>query len=125
MFTWPKLTQFWLNFYCDSSLPKRLVRGLSTGRWGHPPGLGHAYTFIVHLATITSIMKLQMLGEVTLTVTETHTNHMPKRQICTLIPSLGHKPVESHEEQSPPLVDSDDDKYKRKGTMERISRTIR
>ncbi|XP_065919226.1 zinc finger protein-like 1 homolog [Dysidea avara] len=37
----------------------------------------------------------------------------------------GHKPVGIHEEQSPPVADSDDDKYKRKGTMERISRTIR
>jgi len=39
---------------------------------------------------------------------------------------LGHKPVgDSHEELEPSAVDSDEDKYKRKGTMERISRTLK
>ena len=45
--------------------------------------------------------------------------------IILSLPDPGHKPVGIHEEQSPPVADSDDDKYKRKGTMERISRTIR
>ena len=36
----------------------------------------------------------------------------------------GHKPVDV-QELEPSLVDSDEDKYKRKGTMERISRTLK
>ena len=43
--------------------------------------------------------------------------------VCTYI---GHKPVDVlQEELEPSMVDSDEDKYKRKGTMERISRTLK
>lgn len=45
--------------------------------------------------------------------------------LCIHTHYSGHKPVDVQEEENPSLVDSDEDKYKRKGTMERISRTLK